>query len=877
MTINLINLLLLLISIISVYYYTQVYKKNENENFKNNNKNWRDIYGRPSSKYDLPNTAYISVISSSNELAVFYDKGSKLNRFEVDIKGKRIGFSNWGATIKYFTCPFNVSENDRLMFYHRSNRRYGATWWAGHIYLNKKFYPTNKENFKIVAIEVQKNGGRKGKSKLDYRPFVRTTLDNSKFLPTFKRLGCYKDAGWRALPHRFRKDKYGTDKRFSFENCGELARKSNLRYFGLQYGGQCFAGNDYNRAIRLGRRPESYCSTKSFPNEEYECTTIRSGLTFKNYRGYIRRNIGSHGSERDKDKRACYACRDWGPCKGWSREINVKLESRYIQKLEHETIDIRNVYKINKCTYGYHNADANSIRNYTAKLNSLIKNGRIFMTGGVNKYLGDPEPGRLKKIHVWYTSYNRNPGIIKLFYGNNNIQWKSNSNKRSAKKGFSIPPARRWKTAGNGWTNDIHDNQEVANIRYMWSGRKVSNVRNLWRRGAPQYGSGKFVDNTYFISPLIGGADKYRGNNLWNRWIQYEFNIEYNPLQVYCPDPSFTEHNPSGCKDATTKERCISTNIKGYLPKMNKCKTKLTKKMYNINNWDNINFFSTVSRLYSALQIFKQKTEQRKMKLCNSNNKEMLGEIVLTGNKPSKLTDTQAKWYLNKYRDLKRAFKNNITLAKNHWITDGIKENRKWLPLLKVKGKTDKEKDNYACEKCINNKECQFWVRDINNDTLLLKKNYRGSRNSKTKKSQFRAKNLDVTPDITILIKNIKNLINKITLECCQMINNLDDPDDTNNMSSSEYLKTCHNAIQLSLKKPDWKGSDKLIELVNRAIISSSDHLFLKGTNPNKLLKQNLEKNLINFIKLSNMIIVKVNYLFNSCNCTEGDVKCSPC
>ena len=60
-------------------------------------------------------------------------------------------------------------------------------------------------------------------------------------------------------------------------------------------------------------------------------------------------------------------------------------------------------------------------------------------------------------------------------------------------------------------------------------------------------------------------------------------------------------------------------------------------------------------------------------------------------------------------------------------------------------------------------------------------------------------------------------------------------------------------------------------------MISSSDKYFPKGANPNKILKNNLEKNLLDFLKLARMIIIKSEALFSNCQCTEGSAKCAPC
>jgi hypothetical protein len=61
--------------------------------------------------------------------------------------------------------------------------------------------------------------------------------------------GCYKDAGKRDLPKLFR----GVDEP---RKCFEQAAKGGFKYAGLQYGGECWAGNDVGM---YGKRPDGEC------------------------------------------------------------------------------------------------------------------------------------------------------------------------------------------------------------------------------------------------------------------------------------------------------------------------------------------------------------------------------------------------------------------------------------------------------------------------------------------------------------------------------------------------------------------------------------------------------------------------------------------
>ena len=111
------------------------------------------------------------------------------------------------------------------------------------------------------------------------------------------------------------------------------------------------------------------------------------------------------------------------------------------------------------------------------------------------------------------------------------------------------------------------------------------------------------------------------------------------------------------------------------------------------------------------------------------------------------------------------------------------------------------------------------------------------------------------------------------------MVSNADTNDFNRTESTTEYLEQCKAQIENSLKYSEnsWQGSDLFVELVNKAMISSSDKYFSKGANPNSLLKSNLEKLLYEFLSLARMIIVKSEALFSNCKCSEGTAKCAPC
>ena len=66
-------------------------------------------------------------------------------------------------------------------------------------------------------------------------------------------LGCYRDNGRRDLPTLLRPG-YGRPDR-----CFKLARDKGFKYVGMQYRGECWAGNSYGK---YGKLPDNQCNMK---------------------------------------------------------------------------------------------------------------------------------------------------------------------------------------------------------------------------------------------------------------------------------------------------------------------------------------------------------------------------------------------------------------------------------------------------------------------------------------------------------------------------------------------------------------------------------------------------------------------------------------
>lgn len=181
-----------------------------------------------------PNTAFV-VMRADDRLWIYHDKGAKAK----DILNKKwkkmkyIGYIGRAWQWKKFVVK-NFTEGDRLVFYYRNY--YGSGHMAGHIYWNKRFYPTNNINFECTNVSTYAG----------YRPVGR-------------RIGCFWDGRNRRLPY------YGGWRK-THEECRDIALKRNHTYYGLQRGGTCRTGTSLARAKGYGKTSEWRCNWRNFKN-----------------------------------------------------------------------------------------------------------------------------------------------------------------------------------------------------------------------------------------------------------------------------------------------------------------------------------------------------------------------------------------------------------------------------------------------------------------------------------------------------------------------------------------------------------------------------------------------------------------------------------
>jgi len=85
--------------------------------------------------------------------------------------------------------------------------------------------------------------------------------------------GCFKDAHKRDLVKRFKINEP--------KKCFEAAMAAGYKYVGLQYGGECFAGNSVGK---YGKRPDGECNMdcKKDPSRKCGAGWRNSVFTFPN-------------------------------------------------------------------------------------------------------------------------------------------------------------------------------------------------------------------------------------------------------------------------------------------------------------------------------------------------------------------------------------------------------------------------------------------------------------------------------------------------------------------------------------------------------------------------------------------------------------------
>ena len=222
----------LVIVILAIYQFRKNDSSATIEDFRNMNPDGWTLryYGVPSKPKE--NTAYISVICD-DYLDILIDRGGNANPLGKS-PWKRMKW--WGRArccgwMYKYTIP-NLNKGDKIYFFNYNSG--GPGYWAGQIFYNGKLIPLNASNIKPEGYQGP----------------------NDYYRRSGKYLGCFRDQGSRRLPY------YGFSTG-SFERCQELAQSRGHKYFGTQYGGECWTGWDWRRATSGGRASCNRMRTRS--------------------------------------------------------------------------------------------------------------------------------------------------------------------------------------------------------------------------------------------------------------------------------------------------------------------------------------------------------------------------------------------------------------------------------------------------------------------------------------------------------------------------------------------------------------------------------------------------------------------------------------
>ena len=129
----------------------------------------------------------------------------------------------------------NYVAGDKILFYYRNTG--GPGYIAGHIFWNGNYYPTNNTDYSCSGI------------------FSKFKQNGRYFRETGKRLGCYKDGPNRRL-------RFYAGPNMSNEKCRDISIARKHRYYGMQYGGECWTDNNIYKAKSYGRLNDNRCNMR---------------------------------------------------------------------------------------------------------------------------------------------------------------------------------------------------------------------------------------------------------------------------------------------------------------------------------------------------------------------------------------------------------------------------------------------------------------------------------------------------------------------------------------------------------------------------------------------------------------------------------------
>ena len=182
------------------------------------------------------------------------------NNESLSIQSNRLIDSN-GTNIKTITIK-NYSKGDQILFYHRNS--YGKNnnlngWWAAQF------------NWKSDGIKYSDISSKRNVKCLGTTVYNDDNINKLDIYIAGKKIGCYVDASSRRLPNLLHNQHYSDA--ITNKTCKLKAITRSNKYYGLQYGGECWGGNDYNRAVSYGKRNNCTMRSKKKNIKYYGNTT----------------------------------------------------------------------------------------------------------------------------------------------------------------------------------------------------------------------------------------------------------------------------------------------------------------------------------------------------------------------------------------------------------------------------------------------------------------------------------------------------------------------------------------------------------------------------------------------------------------------------
>lgn len=176
------------------------------------------------------NTAPVEQFTGNNDAEIVMFADDHLHIYHDSNNTKTlIGRAYCCNKVYKFIVP-NFNNGDRILFNYKNTG--GPGYITGHMKWKGEYYPTNN-------INITCNG----------------VLYKNSYIAAGRRVGCYKDGPSRRLPYSGGRD-------ITNEQCRNIAMARKHKYYGLQYGGECYTGNDLSRATSYGKLPDSRCAMK---------------------------------------------------------------------------------------------------------------------------------------------------------------------------------------------------------------------------------------------------------------------------------------------------------------------------------------------------------------------------------------------------------------------------------------------------------------------------------------------------------------------------------------------------------------------------------------------------------------------------------------